>query len=496
MKYFSTLILAIFLTLNTLSADNVWLFLDVCQFSDIDGKPYIETYISIDGGTVQYVRNKNNKYQGTANVLYFLYKLNGQDSVLIQGDNFNLLSLEAEDTLEVTRRSKPFRYIKRTPLPEGKYRIITEAKDIHSVKEKAKPSVAVYEFEIKPSSAEDFSFSDIEFISSFAASTDEKNPFFKNGFEIIPFNTNGFYVEKEQLNYYVEMYHSDRLFSEAYFVRTQIMRGDKILFEHSKTHKKPASAFDILTGSFNISKLPTDAYELVIEVLNDKNQVAKRATRRFDILRLQNDRPLALAKDNTGIFDKYTETELAYYIKTLNYLSNTSEISMAKSLETKQQKIDYLYSFWQKRVEFEGKGSIPILWDLHTKKIEYANQKFKATNTEGWTTDRGRTMVKYGKPNAIESYPAESGLLPYEIWRYDRLETQSAIIFVFCDTDQATGTYELLHSSKYGEVKNPRWRDFIQGNARARNKATIDYEDNNQMMLDPKLNPNSGIGDH
>ncbi len=495
MKNIYVFLFCLLISLVSVRAGNVWMFLDVCQFSNLEGSPYIESYISIDGSTVNFVKGKSGKFQGTVNILYFLYKINGQDSSLIQGDNFNLMSLEAEDSLESTRRSKPFRYIKRTQLAEGKYRIVAEAKDINAITEN-KPSVALYEFEVKPSAADDFSFSDIEFISSFSASTDESNPFFKNGFEIIPFNTNGFYLEREQLNYYVEMYHSDKIFSNAYFVRTQILRDEKVLFEYTKTHKKPATSFDILTGSFNISKLPSDAYELVIEVLGDKNNIIKRVSRRFDALKLQNDRPLALSKDNSGIFNKYPEKELDYYIKTLQFVSNSSEISMARALENFEQKKDYLYSFWQKRVDAEGKGNIELFWELHLKKIEYANQQYKATNTEGWTTDRGRVLLKYGKPNGIESYPAESGLLPYEIWRFDRLETQSAIIFVFCDTDQATGTYELLHSSKYGEIKNPRWRDFIQGNARARNKATIDFEDRNQMMLDSKLNPNSGIGDH
>ncbi|MBX7242361.1 MAG: GWxTD domain-containing protein [Bacteroidia bacterium] len=494
MRNIYVFLVCLFVSLATVRAGNVWMFLDVCQYSNLEGNPYIETYISIDGSTVSFVPGKNGKFQGTVNILYFLYKINDKDSALIQGDNFNLISLEAEDSLESTRRSKPFRYIKRTQLSEGKYRIVAEATDIHAPN--AKPSVALYEFEVKPSAADDFSFSDIEFISSFAESKDESSPYFKNGFEIIPFNTNGFYLEREQLNYYVEMYHSDKVFSNAYFVRTQILRDEKILFEYTKTHKKPATSFDILTGNFNISKLPSDAYELVIEVLGEKNNVIKRVSRRFDVLKLQNDRPLTLAKDNSGVFDKYSEEELSYYIRTMQFISNSSEVSMAKSLENLTQKKDYLYSFWQKRVDAEAKGSVDLFWGLHLKKVEYANQQYKATNTEGWRTDRGRVLMKYGKPNGVESFPAESGLLPYEIWRYDRLETQSAVIFVFCDTDQATGTYELLHSSKYGEVKNPRWRDFIQGNARARNKATIDYEDRNQMMLDSKLNPNAGIGDH
>lgn len=494
MRKISTLLLFTLCFCLTLRAENLWMFLDVCQFSDIQSKPYVETYISIDGGTVSFTPNGKGKYQGKVNLLFFLYRLEGKDSTLIQGDNLNLLSLEADDTTQNARRAKSFRHLLRHSVEPGKYCVIVETKDLNL--KGAKSVVALNEFEVHARNGDAVSLSDVEFVSAFGKS-DKETPFVKNGFELIPYNTNGFFIDKDELQFYLEIYNSNKSFSNDYFLRSQIKQGTKIFFEHTKTFKKAARQIDILTHTYNIAKLPSDDYELEICILDAKNQIVKKVSRRFDVFHSTNTQPLVLAKDNTGIFSKYSDEELKTQIKTLLHISNQFEMQMAKALETKQQREDYLYSFFKKRVDADGKGDVAMLWDLHLKKIEYANLKFKASFTDGWKTDRGRVLMRYGKPSNVDQYPAESGLLPYEIWRYDRLETQSNIMFVFCDRDQATNTYELLHSNKYGEAKNPRWRDFIQGDARERNKTSIDYEDpNRQNGFDNRIDPNSGIGDH
>lgn len=476
-----------------LRAESVWMTLDICQFADLQGNPYIETYISIDGGTLKFLPNTDKKFQAKVNLVYFLYQLNGKDSALVYGDNLNLISLEATDSTEESRRSRSLRHLLRQSVKPGKYVLIAEVRDANL--KNAKPVTAMYELEVEARNPNGIDVSDIELISGISKS-EQTSPFVKNGYEIIPFNTNGYYVDKDEMQFYLEIYNSKKSFENEYFVRSQILKAGKVLFEYSKTAKKTPADFDVFTFTYNIAKLPTDDYELQILVMDNKNQAYRKVSKPFSVYRTTQTGPMVLTKDVTGLFDKYEEQELNNYVKSLAMIGNSSEQQISKTLANRQEKVDFIYSFFQKRVEADGKGDVAMLWNLHLNKLDYANQLYKAAFTEGWKTDRGRVMMKYGKPNNVEMFPAESNLLPYEIWRYDRLDNQTNIIFVFCDRDQATNSYDLIHSNKYGEVKNPRWRDFIMGNGRDRNKATIDFEDPNRYRYDSKIDPTHGIGEH
>ncbi len=484
-----TFIITCLLATSAFAQSSVGYLMDVCRFTDLENRPYIEAYLSIDGGTVRFVPSSKNKYQGTASVFFTIQKSGNTDSAYIYADRFNLLSLETTDTSTTSRLSQPFRLLKRIPLATGKYKIRVEVTDANDPK--SMPTIFVNEMEISPTLTDEVSISDIEYVSATAKATQE-DMFSKNGLEVLPFVTNGLFVDKEQLSIYAEIYHANKNFPAEYYVRTQIKKDNKLLPGYSKIVKKLPSDADVHIESFDIKKLPSGAaYFVEVQLLNDKNQVIKSVAKRFDVVNIKLAQSLALKKDNTGIFDKYADEELKYHIRTLYHTSSGPEIDLSKTLQTRQDRINYLYSYWEKRVEAGMGGSIAILWQLHQNKVEYCNQNFKSALRQGWETDRGRVTMRYGKPQNIERYPSESTLLPYEVWRYDRLDAQSNIAFIFYDPDLATNEYALLHSDKYGEPKNPRWRDMLMGNGRTRNQQTIDFDNqHNGGWQDTKLNVN------
>jgi GWxTD domain-containing protein len=49
------------------------------------------------------------------------------------------------------------------------------------------------------------------------------------------------------------------------------------------------------------------------------------------------------------------------------------------------------------------------------RRIAYANERFR-DERPGWQTDRGRTYIRFGPPDEIESYPA------VEIWSYRHID--------------------------------------------------------------------------
>ena len=85
-------------------------------------------------------------------------------------------------------------------------------------------------------------------------------------------------------------------------------------------------------------------------------------------------------------------------------------------------------------------------------------------------------FLKYGIPEDVERHPSKPNLLPYETWRYNRLGRQTNVVFIFYDPDLATNDYPLLHSTKYGEENNPRWRSQLAAGNAGLTPQGIDYE--------------------
>jgi hypothetical protein len=65
----------------------------------------------------------------------------------------------------------------------------------------------------------------------------------------------------------------------------------------------------------------------------------------------------------------------------------------------------------------------------------------------------------YGEPDEIERFPSELDKKPYEIWHYNSIE--GGVIFVFGDVT-GFSNFELLHSTKRGELRDDNWMRKIQ----------------------------------
>lgn len=464
------------------AVNSLLFFIDRCQFSDTENNPYLETTLSIDGHSVLYKKTDKNTFQASVNVVFTLEKKGAGENNFVFADKFNLYSLELKDTTEESKQLA-FTHLKRLPVAPGNYVIKVEMRD--NYRKDGAPIRVEDEVEVKPFNADEFAFSNIQFVSSMKKATTE-NEFVKHGWEIIPFATDQLFINQTKLNFYVELYHSDKSFTEDYVLQAQIKCGTKSFFEYNQTVKKSPKKMDVFMGSFDISKLPTQNYTLEIRALQ-KGELKRLVIRQFDVLNsnLKPDLNSYLVFEGdvaASIFGKYSEEDLKNYIPTLQHNSSNTEVEMGRQLKTKEQMVNYLYSFWKKREKPEQ--SVTFLWETHLKKLAYVNQNFKSVLRPGWQTDRGRVFMIYGIPSNVERYPAETNLLPYEVWRYDRLAAQANVQFIFCDTDLATNEYTIIHSTKYGEVNNPRWRSII-----TKGMAPLDYE-HDPATLDTKLNPN------
>jgi len=443
---------------SSLEASNVSFFMDVCRFQDTQGKAYIEYYISVDGTSVLYKKGADGQYQASVKVAITLQDLGSDAKSLIFSDALNLLSMPLKDTVKGDQR-QAFMHQGRIQLRKGNYKLQVEVEDNYV--EDDKPMIGMNEFYIEGGIPQ-FAMSDLEFISHFGPTLTE-NAHSKHGYDIIPFVTNGVYVDQNLLGVYLEVYNATSLLKEDYFLHATIRQGSQPLEKYSHIITKKPKAFDFFEAAFDISDLPSQTYTLQVDVLNSKNETVETLKKRFFV---SNSRvasavtPAYTGVDGVAEYDnafRFEEEQLDYYIATLRYISTSDELVYAKALETFDEKKSYFYQFWANRRQSEQQP-IQALWRPYWMKIKYANEHFKSSLRDGWETDRGRVFLTYGGPNNIDRAHNEPGKYPYEIWQYNRIGVQAGLTFVFYNPDLSTEEYVLLHSNKYGEVNNPRWR--------------------------------------
>ena len=93
-------------------------------------------------------------------------------------------------------------------------------------------------------------------------------------------------------------------------------------------------------------------------------------------------------------------------------------------------------------------------------RVTYSNDRYTTNYEEGWNTDRGRTLIKYGRPSAIEPHLYDRGYIPYELWEFNNIPGEGQALFVFADSD-GFGMFEMIHSTVAGERKVPNWQDEL-----------------------------------
>jgi GWxTD domain-containing protein len=114
----------------------------------------------------------------------------------------------------------------------------------------------------------------------------------------------------------------------------------------------------------------------------------------------------------------------------------------------------FLYQFWVKR----DKNNPKKPYDFYMKEVLTADQIFGTKILRGFQTDRGRVYLQYGKPDVRDQHENDSGVYPYEIWQYYKLNNRTNRRFIFYNPELATNRWILLHSDAIGETRDDRWQ--------------------------------------
>lgn len=435
--------------------------------------PYLETYLSIVGGSLTYDVNENGKLQGGVEVI-LIFK---QEEKIINFKKYRLMSVEYADSNAV---AKNLLDQQRISLPNGEYDFEISLKDINS---NLSPFTNIQKLNIKyHENAMDIS--DIELVESFKK-TEEKNITTKNGYDLIPYTSDFFGEDFEKIAFYAEIYNTNKSLGEDedflvnYYIESY--ERSEIIGDYRSFKREKAKSVNIVFNSFDIKKLPSGNYKLVVEAKNKNNDLLVRKKMFFQRSNpLQN--TMLISDDYVNSFvTPMTKEQLQDNIKSLAPISEATELSFAKNqLGANDEELmkQYLYNFWLTRNNTNPEKE----WKEYKERVDITQDLYSTSIKRGYETDRGRVYLKYGKPNTISEMKNEPSSYPYEIWHYYGTENRSNVKFIFYNPDIISNDYPLLHSTMQGEIYNTQWR--VDLHKRTNPIRDIDQTDPRNYTLD------------
>jgi len=456
MKTFKISILFVFLlflSITQVSAKKLNAVFSYATFYTVTDGPFVETYLLVNGKSVQYTKKENNLFQAVIEVTMIFKQ---KDSV-ITFKKYELLSPETADTSKIE-----FSFLdqQRILIPNGEYDLELIIADKNaSDKPYENIEKVLVNFEKNK-----LALSDIELIDSMKK-TEKVNILSKAGYDIIPYIINYFPKNIEKLSFYVEIYNALTAFGkdEPYIINYFIESWETQLplSKFNRIKRETSKETNVIIGEFPLKELPSGNYNLVVAI-KDKNNEIKASNKLFfyrsnpDYVYSESD-ILNIEVANLFVANFHNVDTLKDYIQSLHPISTEIERLYAQNNFKRGELLGmqkYFYSFWQTR----NPSNPEETWRKYAEEVKKVNKSFGTGNRKGYETDRGRVYLQYGAPNSIAVNENEPSAYPYEIWHYYTLRNQTNRRFVFYTNEFATNDYELIHSDAVGEINDPRWQ--------------------------------------
>ena len=95
------------------------------------------------------------------------------------------------------------------------------------------------------------------------------------------------------------------------------------------------------------------------------------------------------------------------------------------------------------------------------ERVTFVEGRYKTFTKRGVKTDRGRVYLINGEPDEVDYNANDYNTKPYEVWTYHSIE--GGVEFIFGDIT-GYNDYEILHSTKRGELRDDNWQRRITVN--------------------------------
>jgi GWxTD domain-containing protein len=437
--------------------DNLRAYLSYSTFYSPEHGPYLETYLSVLGNSVVFVRKDNGKFQGMV-MITMLFK---QKDSIKDFRKYELLSPEVEDTTTIN-----FSFIdqQRIPLPGGNYDFELSIAD----KNRDKPPFNILENLDIDYPTNKLKVSGIELIESFTKAIGETQ-LTKSGYDFVPYMDNFYPASVNKITFYAEIYNSNIYFSgdEKFGVTISIQsfENDMVISSFLKVKRESSKPVNVVFGEFDISKLPSGNYNLVISVRDKNNQqlaVNSLFFQRSNPSVTFNLEDISNVDLNVSFTSNFRNADsLRENIRCLFPIASASEKLFIKTqLKTADLEVmqKFFHVFWVMRDD----KNPDLAWNQYYSNVLSVGKEFRSATKKGYETDRGRVYLQFGPPNARVEESKDPAMYPYEIWHYYKVGNQTNRRFVFYTHDVAMNDYQIVHSDVAGEIYNPWWQSLVK----------------------------------
>ncbi len=350
-------------------------------------------------------------------------------------------------------------------IPPGKYLLKISTMDIADTTKITtyKEYISINKFPVNR-----YSISDIQLASRIITDSKNKNSiFYKNTMEVFP-NPHDIYTQTMPvLFFYSELYNvNNRITSESDLILVQqLLDGNGNTLESKQKSVTQNNSSIVEAGVFNLKKYPTGSYIIRLSLFEDSLNVGIASSKRFYLINpsvKQAKQVTYLGNNNvkSSEFGIYSEEECDEMFEVCEPIATSQDKDTYERLNTLDSKREFLFKFWKAR-DMEPDTPKNEFKEEYMERVAFVEARYKAFNRRGVKTDRGRIYLIYGEPDEVDYYPNDYNTKPYEIWRYNSIE--GGVEFVFGDIT-GYNDYELLHSTKRGELRDDNWRRRITVN--------------------------------
>ena len=132
-----------------------------------------------------------------------------------------------------------------------------------------------------------------------------------------------------------------------------------------------------------------------------------------------------------------SKADISLALQQMRYILHPDSLEKYEDADLADQQ-KFFEWFWAER-DNNPQTTVVEIMEEYFGRVNFANREYStAFQQDGWLTDRGRILIKFGFPDEIERHPFEVDTMPYEYWRYYNLRKE----FLFTDRT-GMGDYRL-----------------------------------------------------
>lgn len=360
----------------------------------------------------------------------------------------------AQSMVSLPKHQRFFSGVRPLVLTPGRYRVRFVARDLHDAN-----SMLTSEFS---STVHTFSYrvslSDVMFVMPVREGVDPR--FDRNGQAADPNPRHEIVGRDPSICVYMELYNAQRNKLDTFALEVQVL--DNVRDEQQTSYLRMVGQSDglVVREEVPAGALKSGVYMLRVSVKSsDLATTYETREERFYVLNpeLPPEGRLLFTEDEQFQASEWSAVKgdrLALELELSDVLASVAEKDIRVQCTEERAQQRYLFRFWGIRDPDPSTQSNERL-DEFRKMFKRAQTFYgNAVFRDGWRTDRGLALMRWGIPTQVDQFVAGIDTKPYETWFYQNIQGGSYFYFVDWQLQQ---NHRLVHSTMIGQVKEPNW---------------------------------------